>query len=136
MAETTIPVEHLFSLELDAGKPNGVKGGPKGDRLIFEVPGGSFTGERLKGTVVPPGGDWATLRADGTVHLDVRLILITDDDEKIYMEYTGIVKDGSARSAPMFQTGSAKYAWLNSIQAVGIGKAEAGKVTYEVYAVL
>ena len=32
--------------------------GPFGQRLITNVTGGQFTGDRLNGTIVPPGADW------------------------------------------------------------------------------
>ena len=41
-----------------------------------------------------------------------------------------------AKGAPLFETGDERYAWLNSVQAIGLGSAEAGGVDYEVYAVL
>ena len=138
MAATSIEVDHLFTLSLDAGpKPSLIKNGPQGTRIIAGVPGGSFVGERVKGTVVPPGGDWVTSRANRVAQLDVRLLLVTDDDAAILMQYKGIAdfSAGSARSAPQFETGDERYAWLNDVQAVGIGQlAESGGVTYEVYA--
>ena len=33
-------------------------------------------------------------------------------------------------------TGDGRYAWLNTVQAVGLGKSEGGKATYEVYRLL
>jgi hypothetical protein len=79
------------------------------------------------------------VRKDRTIHLDVRLLLVTDDGETILMTYQGIGQpqdDGttSIRSAPTFETGAEKYAWLNDVQAVGIGQARPGSVSYEIYA--
>jgi hypothetical protein len=39
-----------------------------------------------------------------------------------------------ALGAPLFETGDERYAWLNSIQAVGIGTAGAEGVDYDIYA--
>ncbi len=36
----------------------------------------------------------------------------------------------------MFETGDERYAWLNDIQAVGVGKTVPGGVEYDVYQLL
>ncbi len=140
MAETKLDVEHLFTLALEVGDTsNGViRNGPTGTRYIAPVTGGTFSGPRVSGTVVAPAGDWVHARPNRTVHLDVRLQLVTDDGEAILMTYQGIgVPQGdgilSIRSAPTFETGAEGYAWLNDVQAVGIGTSDGRSVTYEVY---
>jgi hypothetical protein len=137
MAIEQLDVEHLFTLDLQVAEgPQIIKSGPHGTRIIAEVAGGTFTGERLNGSVVSPGGDWVTARADRNIQLDVRLTLVTDDDAVILMQYKGIGEPavGVARSAPQFETGDERYAWLNNVQGVGIGQLhQGGGVTYEVY---
>lgn len=141
MATTQLNVEHLFTLTAELGDSTHalIKDGPQGTRTIASVTGGTFTGPRLSGTIVPPGGDWVSVRADRSIRLDVRLLLVTDDGESILMSYNGVgerQKDGTMtlRTAPTFETGAEAYAWLNNIQAVGIGNAQPGSVTYEIYA--
>ena len=70
----------------------------------------------MKGTVKGPGGDWVTSRPDGSALLDVRLLLETDDGAVILMQYKGILTEGGARlrTAPLFETGDERYAWLNT----------------------
>ena len=134
-----IETEHLFTLRAEVGSPTITQGGPQGPRMIVDASHGSFEGERLRGTVEPPGGDWVTVRPDGSVKLDVRLVLRTDDGASILMTYNGIgisQADGSLdlRTAPLFETGDERYAWLNRIQAIGVGRGDADGVHYEVYA--
>ncbi len=140
MPESTLPVKHLFKITLNTSDPVMITDAPQGSRMLIDVTGGSFKGERLSGTVVSPAGDWVTLRADGSIKLDVRLILKTDDDAMIYISYNGIGlfgEDGlKARSAPLFETGDERYAWLNTIQGVGIGGLEGSDVVYEIYELL
>jgi hypothetical protein len=60
------------------------------------------------------------------------------------MTYNGIGRpgpDGSpeVRTAPLFETGDARYAWLNTVPAIGLGTAVGGaagleSVTYDIYA--
>ncbi len=138
MSGESLPVEHLFTIKADttATPPAFVQNGPQGTRFVVEARAGSFEGAKLKGTVRGPGGDWVTLRPDGSGKLDVRLILETDDGGTILMTYNGIMTDAGAkiRSAPLFETGDERYAWLNTVQAVALGAADANGVTYEVYA--
>lgn len=41
-----------------------------------------------------------------------------------------------ARTQPMFETGAAKYAWLNKVVAVGVYRPLAGKIEYQIYRIL
>ena len=125
-----------------------------GTRLIFPVVRGTVEGPKLKGTVRPFGADWAIIRADNCLELDVRLIVDTDDGALIHVEYRGVIDltqeqveqllSGQAvegmkiQTAPRFETSHPDYVWLNRIQAVGCGGAEIEgeelKVMYSWYA--
>lgn len=142
MAASQIDVEHLFTLTADiADSASLIRNGPTGTRAVAAVTGGTFEGPKVRGTIVPPGGDWVYLRKNRVAKLDVRLMLITDDGESILMTYQGIGHPGEARTmslrtAPTFETGAEAYAWLNDVQAVGIGSSDGETVTYEVYGLL
>ena len=140
MATKQLDAEFLFTLTAEIGDTSNalIRNGPAGTRYIAPVSGGTFEGPDIAGTIVPPGGDWVQSRPDRTVKLDVRLQLVTDDGEHILMTYQGIgtpTDDGlSVRTAPTFETGAERYAWLNNVQAVGIGLSTGGSVTYDIYA--
>lgn len=136
----TPTLEHLFSLTATLReKPAVLMNAPQGSRVIVPVTGGHFEGARLRGTVDNSGGDWVTLRADGSIKLDVRALLHTDDGADIFIRYegVGVRVDGTLRivTAPLFETGDERYAWLNNVQAVARGVSTGDKVTYEVFAV-
>ncbi len=138
MAESSLPVRHLYKITLETGGvPVMMPGAPQGTRMLVGVKGGKFEGPKLNGTVVAPGGDWVTQRADGSIKLDVRLTLQTHDGAMILVTYNGIgvVVDGElkARCAPVFETGDERYAWLNNIQAVGLGGLDGTNVVYDIY---
>jgi hypothetical protein len=140
MALDSIPAEFLYRIHLDVGAPTFITGAPGGTRVIAAVTGGSFEGPKLKGTVGPaPAGDWVTVRADGTMALDVRLLLTTHDGASILVSYVGMMRnvDGvmQARGAPSFETGDERYAWLNGVFAIGLGTAGSEGVDYDVYAI-
>lgn len=146
--------ELLYKVSVDLEPPQDVGATPHGNRQIFYVKGGTFEGPKLKGEVLPGGGDWLLLRPDGAAELDVRATARTDDGHLIYAYYRGIIHaplgamqriaagenvDPSEyyfRTAPFFETASEKYGWLNRIVAVGVGSVKANWVGYTVYAVL
>lgn len=134
----SLPVDFLYSIHLDTGQPVMITNGPAGSKLVAPVTGGRFEGPRLKGTIVAPGGDWVTIAGDGHMLLDVRLCMITHDGASIYCSYRGQLlrgEDGArVYAAPLFETGDERYAWLNRVQAIGLGTAGPGGVDYEIYA--
>src|SRR5215470_1235487 len=82
----------------------------------------------------------------GTLLQDVRyglrmLVKKTDDAQKIYMACRGIAYTPTggtlfARILPMFETGAAKYLWLNNIVAVGVYRPMPEKVAYRIFRIL
>jgi hypothetical protein len=137
MAADSVPVEHLFTLEITAalGEAYQVYNGPAGRRIIAGITGGTFSGPKLQGTVAAStGADWVTVRPDKVLRIDVRLVLVTDDNATIYMHYGGILQNGQARTAPYFEVGDERYNWLNNVQAIGLGTVGPNGPTYEIYA--
>ena len=145
----------LFNLRIDLHPWQELGGTPLGERRIAPVAGGTFEGDRLRGTVLGhAGGDWLLVRADGSVQLDVRLTLRTDDAALVYMSYRGVrhapaevaarlargerVDPGEyyLRTAPFLETAAPRYAWLNHIVTVGVGERLPNGVIYEVFEVL
>ena len=144
----------LLAIRLDVRGPMPVIAVPGAGRRIGVVTGGSFDGERLSGTVMDGGSDWQTLKADGSVALDVRLILATTDGAIVAMTYRGVrhgapeviarvdrgeVVDPSEiyfRSIVQFETAAPQYDWLNRLVAVGVGQRRADGPVYSVFEVL
>jgi hypothetical protein len=152
MAE--IRTAHLMTLTLSVGGMQSVGATPNGNRRIGLVSGGSFQGERLRGSVLPGGADWIVVRSDGATTLDVRLVLETDDEALIGMTYRGLRHGPAAvmerldrgenvdpadyyfRTVIVFETGAAKYDWLNRIFAIGTGRRPPEGPVYEIFEVL
>ncbi len=116
-----------MTLRLSTAPAQNIGVGPHGTRLTFPITGGSFDGDRLRGKVLPGGGDWVIKRADGVVELDLRITLQADDGALIHMTFVGIRDDGAPgapyfRTLPRFETADAKYSFLNRLLAVGIGE--------------
>jgi hypothetical protein len=148
-----VATAHLFDMVVDLNPRLDIGGGPYGRRILFGSAGGSFDGPRLRGDVLPGGGDWALFRPDGTMSLDVRLTLRTHDGDLVHMTYGGRwvtppelraeMADPAKqhqvdpahyyfRTNPLFETGSDQYAWLNDIVCVGSGYLVDGGIAYKV----
>jgi len=130
----------LMTVRIAAAPPQKLGTVPHGIRSIVPVTGGDFDGPRLRGMVLPGGGDWLLLRSDGVLELDLRVTLETDDHALIYMTFQGLrhgppdaiaaLGRGEAvdpasyyfRTVPRFETSSERYAFLNRIVAVGVGE--------------
>ena len=82
-------LEHLYDMHADLEAPQVIGATPMGTRQIFIVKGGTVEGPRIKGKLLPGGGDWALFRVDGSMILDVRLTLRTHDDALVHMTYGG-----------------------------------------------
>jgi hypothetical protein len=120
----------LMTLRLATAPTQKLGSAPHGERITFPITGGSFEGDRLRGTVLPGGADWALKRADGVIELDLRVTLSTDDGAIVYMTFEGIRDDAAPgapyfRTLPRFETSEPKYSYLNKMLAVGIGEIRA-----------
>ncbi|GGC78111.1 DUF3237 domain-containing protein [Chelatococcus reniformis] len=151
---STLASRHLFTARMET-TPQVVGAVPMGfHRRAGILTGGSFCGERLRGRVLPGGGDWLIQRPDGALHLDVRCMLETDQGEIIYMTYTGrrttspevarrlargepvAAEDMYFRTAVQFETASPRLIWLNDVIAVGVGSRPPVGPVYDVFEII
>src|SRR5262247_1061953 len=95
----------LMTAHADLKSPVDLGLGPYGARLVFDVTGGHFEGARLRGTLLPSGGDWLLLDAAGVGHLDVRITLETADSARIYVQYYGVIVLNDAVTKALTQGG-------------------------------
>ena len=125
-----------MTMQVAVGGAQRVGAVPHGTRTTVPITGGHFEGPRLRGKVLPGGGDWTLLRADGVLELDLRVTLETDDGALIHMASFGLrhgppeviaaLARGETvapvrsyfRTYPRFETAHAKYAFLNRLVAV------------------
>ena len=146
-------IQPLFKAEITLAPPQELGDTPQGRRRIIGITGGRFSGERLSGRVLPGGADWQVIRTDGVADLDARYTFETADGALIYVRNHGY-RHGSAdvlkklasgenvdpslyymRTTPIFETGDARYAWLNRIICVATGARRAAAVELDVYEV-
>jgi len=141
----------LFKAEITLAPPQELGDTPQGRRRIIGITGGRFRGERLSGRVLPGGADWQVIRNDGVADLDARYTLETQDGALIYVRNRGLrhgppevlkkLASGESvdpslyymRTTPSFETGDARYSWLNRMVCVATGARRAAAVELEVF---
>lgn len=144
-------------IRLDADAPLPLGRSPWRNRRVSYIAGGTVEGARLRGEVMPGGGDWSELgqAADGTALtlVDVRSLWKTHDGAMIYVTYAGRLVIPQAalagfrdpatveqlpedsyyfRIQPTFETADERYGWLNAAVAVGYGRRTTAGVRYRI----
>ena len=146
-------LNHLMKLIVRVEAPVPIGKVLTGVRMIYNASGGEFEGDRLKGVVLPGGGEWFLQEEGGMGQPDVRLLLKTEDGAHIYLRYTGILDfnetamdaitngrstnfgDNLFLTQVRFECADENYAWLTKTIAVGEGRMHPDCVEYAIYQV-
>lgn len=145
----------VFEARVLVGDP--VEMGPTADGLrhrMIPIIGGTVTGPKLSGIVLPGGADWQRIRtSDGLTELEARYVIRTDDGDNISVCNRGLrtgppevlqrLAAGEPvdpalyyfRTAPQFQTGSPRHAWLTRTLFLATGERRPTEVLIRVWAV-
>jgi hypothetical protein len=141
----------LATFQLVAAEVLEIGAVPAGRRRIIRVDGGHFDGDRFSGEVLPGGGDWQLVAADGSAAIDARHTLRTHDGALVHMSASGVrhgppsaIQKLAAgeevdpaeyyfRMTCRFETGAPAYRWLNHILAVTAGARLPRGVRYDVF---
>jgi hypothetical protein len=140
----------LMTMQVALAGPQKIGLVPHGTRVTAPIAGGHFEGSRLRGKVLPGGGDWTLLRGDGVLELDLRITLETDDGALIHMTSFGLrhgppeviaaIARGERvdpstyyfRTTLRFETSHPKYVFLNRLLAVSSGDRRATGPIYTI----
>jgi hypothetical protein len=130
-------LEHVFDVEVLFGADRIVFGPlPGGGSLGFTPAiGGTISGPRLSGKVVPhSGADFPTVRGDGVIELNAHYLLQADDGTLIYImnkgylipggqsarqNAQGMAQPGYFRLTPYFRVPEGPHDWLMRTCIVG-----------------
>jgi hypothetical protein len=154
MADTSPPrLDFIFAADVRVGAPLNVGDIGKGGRRVVSITGGEFSGPHIRGTVVPGGADWQTLRGDGVFELEARYTLQTNDGALIVVRNLALrhgppevmaalaagraVEPGSYyfRGATFFETSAPRYGWITKCIVVCTGEREPAGVKLKFYKV-
>lgn len=130
-------LEHFCSFEGDLGMQV-IGKAPGGMRIDFPFEG-SATSPHWDGERPVRGVDYATVRSDGNMDLDIRAV-IGEKREAVSYRGSGVSiahPDNSAdpKELVTFETANEDLSWLNNEIGVVFGHGEAGKLTLEFYLV-
>lgn len=120
----------LFEATVLVGAPIELGEAARGRGRIIPILGGTVTGPRLQGRVLAGGADWQTLRSDGVAEIEARYVIESAEGVAISVHNVGLrhgppeimakLVAGQAvppdsyyfRTAPRFEVGDPRYAWL------------------------
>ncbi len=121
---------HIADLKVTVGDPIEVGDTGSGFRRIIPILGGTATGPKMNGKILPGGADYQILRQDGVTELDARYVIECEDHARIYVQNFGLrhgppelmerLRRGEPvdpkliyfRATPRFETSAPDYSWL------------------------
>ena len=147
------PLSLAFGLTVTLGTPIELGTGPAGRRRFIPITGGSVTGPKLNGIVLPGGGDWQTIGADGTTEVHARYAMRADDGTTVEIDNPGVRVaapeiiarltagedlDPSLyyfRTSPRFMLPPGRHDWLRRHVFVAVGIRHPANVELKIYQV-
>ncbi|MGZ5842881.1 MAG: DUF3237 domain-containing protein [Xanthobacteraceae bacterium] len=144
----------IFTVEADLDSMMTLGSTPYGERRLVGITGGTVTGAKLTGRILPGGADWQIVRSDGAADIQARYVIEADSGARIMVDSNGLrhgppkVLEKLARgdtvdpalyyfrTAMRFETADPALAWLNRILAVARGERQARSVRLEVFEVM
>ncbi|GAA3014547.1 DUF3237 domain-containing protein [Kitasatospora albolonga] len=145
-------LEPLADFTVQVATPLDLGPSPQGHRRIVPITGGRFTGPGLRGEILPGGADWQLLHPDGTIAIDTRYTLHTDDGAHLHLTTTGLRTGppeilaalAAGHQVPStayyfrlfcrFESGDPRYRWLTRTLAVATAARTPEAVHYTAYA--
>jgi Protein of unknown function (DUF3237) len=146
-----------FAFEIRADiAPSEHVGNGAGDVLDFTpITGGTVDGPRLRGTILPGGGDWSIQRGPTVYELDARYLIRAEDGPLIDVVNRGFYRTATAeamaramagedidpsevyfRTSPVFRTDAPAYRWMAEAVFVGLARDEDEQVCVRFYEVM
>lgn len=145
-------VDFVFELRVEVAEPIRVGRTDSEDLNVSPIIGGTVSGPRFTGRVLPVGADWWVTRG-ATTQLDARYLIQAEDGSAIDVANRGYWHADEAveqrlragedvgesdlyyRTAFVFQTGADAYRWLTEAQFIGYARPEPGHVCIRVFRV-
>ena len=133
-------LEHVCDLAVTIDAPVEVGSTAMGLRRMIPITGGTVTGPRMQGRIVPGGADFQLIVGDGTqAHLDARYVLELDDGTRVFVQNKALrvasaedsakIRRGEPvdptrvyfRCQPSFEASTSQWSWLAEHQFIGVG---------------
>ena len=148
-----IGLDFAFEIRALIGEPADAGPGRLGHRRVIPITGGTVSGPRLTGEVVPGGADYELIRPDGNSVVEAHYALRAEDGTVIYVRNVGLYVapaevtarlDAGAdvdpsgyyfRTAPVFDAPEGPHGWLADRLFVADAAFTAREVTIRVHVV-
>jgi hypothetical protein len=144
-----------FEFRVDVGPIVSIDDTEGAERGFTPIIGGTVEGPRLRGTVLPGGGDWWVRRSPDTIALEAHYLVQAEDGAAIDVVNRGyyrtetpellehLMEKGEKvdparlyyRTSPVFRAGHPAHEWLAENVFVGMAREEAGQVCIRFYLV-
>ena len=136
---------------MQVGEPVEIGESGAGARRLVPIAGGTVTGPKLSGRILPGGADFQLIRGDGVTELEARYILQTDAGELIYVQNGGLRHAPADvmqkllagedvdpalvyfRTIPTFETAAPQLQWLTRTVFVASGERHPNEVVIHVW---
>ena len=140
----SVPAEFVFEVVAQVDAPLVIGQTSHGLRRVIPILGGTVTGPRLSGTVLPGGADWQFVRPDGVLSLEARYTLRAADGALVSVTNRGMrhgppeiidritrgesVPEGSYyfRTVAEFEAPLGPHEWLNKALFMGLAERRPG----------
>ena len=149
-----ISPEPMFRIHCEVANILDLGPAPFGHRRVVNLLGGTVSGAKLSGRIVPGGADWQIMAADSALDIHARYTVESDAGALIQIDSKG-VRHGPPevlarmargedvdpslyyfRTVMRFETSHPSADWMNRIIALARGAREKNAVKLDVYEVL
>lgn len=145
-------LEFVGRVEVAVAPPQMIGPGPAGERRIVPILGGTVSGPRLTGEILPGGADWQVIRPDGVTEIEARYVLRLADGALVHVVNRGL-RDAAPedmarllrgepvppervyfRTTPVFETAAPAHQWLHRRIFLGFGERQPAAVIIRIFA--
>lgn len=144
----------ILRVEADLQEPQLFGKTPYGERRVINIIGGTVSGPKLKGKILPGGADWQIIRADGVADIFARYTVQLESGGFVLVTSAGLrhgppdVIARLAKGEPVprdqyyfrtsvrFETAAPEAEWLNRTLMIAVGDREKMKVKLDLFEVL
>lgn len=146
--------EPIIHIEADLEAPQLFGKTPYGERRVINILGGTISGPRLRGKILPGGADWQIIRTDGVAEVFAKYTFLIDGGGLVLVTSVGLrhgppeVIAKLARGEPVsrdqyyfrtcvrFETADPAADWLNRVLTIAVGAREKMQVKLDLFEVL
>ncbi len=144
----------IIHIEADLEAPQMFGKTPYGERRVINIVGGTISGPKLKGKILPGGADWQIIRSDGVADIFAKYTFQIEGGGLVLVTSAGLrhgppdviakLAQGEPvsrdlyyfRTCVRFETADPEADWLNRVLAIAVGARDKMQVRLDLFEVL